>query len=193
MRGRFSAVRGRKSAGIHRPRKPASEGMDSVLAGEEIGQLMPGKGEEIFSSLPLKIRAASRKCSTSNHPSFPSRRHSGRKQPAICGSPLSPSRQRCPCRCRSSWCASMGRSRRSIASCGWHSCTLRFPISTSRANIHEISIAEIIELFRKVSGRRDLGGKGILQLSKNSARLPLTPGFECSTRKPALGSVCSHR
>jgi hypothetical protein len=41
-----------------------------------------------------------------------------------------------------------------------------FPNLDKPGHIHEISIAEIIELFRKVSGRRDLGGKGILQLSK---------------------------
>lgn len=43
---------------------------------------------------------------------------------------------------------------------------IAFPNLDKPGHIHEISIAEIIELFRKVSGRRDLGTKGILQLSK---------------------------
>lgn len=43
---------------------------------------------------------------------------------------------------------------------------IAFPNLDKPGHIHEISIAEIIELFRKVSGRRDLGGKGVLQLSK---------------------------
>src|SRR5271167_3453974 len=43
---------------------------------------------------------------------------------------------------------------------------IAFPNLDKPGHIHEISIAEIIDLFRKVSGRRDLGGKGILQLSK---------------------------
>jgi hypothetical protein len=34
-------------------------------------------------------------------------------------------------------------------------------------HIHEIAIADIVALFRKVSGRRDLGGSGTLQLAKN--------------------------
>lgn len=33
-------------------------------------------------------------------------------------------------------------------------------------HIHEVAIAEIVALFRKVSGRRDLGGKGTLQLTR---------------------------
>src|SRR5271165_6747959 len=33
-------------------------------------------------------------------------------------------------------------------------------------HIHEVQIAELINLFRKVSGRRDLGGRGNLQLTK---------------------------
>jgi len=43
---------------------------------------------------------------------------------------------------------------------------IAFPNLDKPGHIHEISIAEIIELFRKVSGRRDLGAKGVLQLSK---------------------------
>jgi hypothetical protein len=33
-------------------------------------------------------------------------------------------------------------------------------------HIHQVAIAEIVSLFRKVSGRRDLGGKGMLQLTR---------------------------
>ncbi len=33
-------------------------------------------------------------------------------------------------------------------------------------HIHEVAIAELVDLFRRVSGRRDLGGKGTLQLTK---------------------------
>lgn len=33
-------------------------------------------------------------------------------------------------------------------------------------HIHEVSIGELVELFRKISGRRDLGGKGVLQLTR---------------------------
>ena len=43
---------------------------------------------------------------------------------------------------------------------------IAFPNLDKPGRIHEVAIAEIIELFRKVSGRRDLGGKGVLQLSK---------------------------
>ena len=43
---------------------------------------------------------------------------------------------------------------------------IAFPNLEKPGHIHEVSIAEIIELFRKVSGRRDLGSKGVLQLSK---------------------------
>lgn len=43
---------------------------------------------------------------------------------------------------------------------------IAFPNLDKPGHIHEISIGEIIELFRKVSGRRDLGAKGTLQLTK---------------------------
>ena len=43
---------------------------------------------------------------------------------------------------------------------------IAFPDLDKPGHIHEISIGEIIELFRKVSGRRDLGAKGTLQLTK---------------------------
>jgi hypothetical protein len=43
---------------------------------------------------------------------------------------------------------------------------IAFPNLNKPGHIHEVSIPEIIELFRKVSGRRDLGSKGVLQLSK---------------------------
>src|SRR5271168_4885193 len=33
-------------------------------------------------------------------------------------------------------------------------------------HIHEIAISDIVALFRKITGRRDLGGSGTLQLTK---------------------------
>ena len=43
---------------------------------------------------------------------------------------------------------------------------IAFPNLDKPGHIHEIQIGEIVELFRKVSGRRDLGAKGTLQLTK---------------------------
>lgn len=43
---------------------------------------------------------------------------------------------------------------------------IAFPNLDKPGHIHEIQIGEIIDLFRKVSGRRDLGSKGTLQLTK---------------------------
>jgi hypothetical protein len=43
---------------------------------------------------------------------------------------------------------------------------IAFPNLDKPGHIHEVSIHEIVELFRKVSGRRDLGAKGTIELSK---------------------------
>ena len=43
---------------------------------------------------------------------------------------------------------------------------IAFPNLEKPGHVHEVSIREVIELFRKVSGRRDLGAKGTLELSK---------------------------
>ncbi len=43
---------------------------------------------------------------------------------------------------------------------------IAFPNLDKPGHIHEISINEIVDLFRKVSGRRDLGARGTLQLTK---------------------------
>ena len=40
-------------------------------------------------------------------------------------------------------------------------------------HIHEVAIAELVDLFRRVSGRRDLGGKGTLQLTKQVSEQPM--------------------
>ncbi|MGP7984295.1 replication initiation protein [Rhodoblastus sp.] len=43
---------------------------------------------------------------------------------------------------------------------------IAFPDLDKPGKIHEILISEIIDLFRRVGGRRDLGAKGTLQLTK---------------------------
>ena len=128
--------------------------------------MCPEKGRRIASSLPLKIRAASTEMLNFKSPQLPV---TTTQRPKATGDLWQPSgtkpttvpvplpvvvvRVDGPFTAldRKLWLALVH---------------IAFPNLDKPGHIHEISIAEIIELFRKVSGRRDLGGKGILQLSK---------------------------
>ena len=95
------------------------------------------------------------------------RQSNRRSRPATSGSRRKRIRRQCRCRCRSSWCASKGRSPRSIANCGCSCCTTRGTNSTSSTTkpYHEISVSELLRLFRKF-GRTDLGTRGKIKLGK---------------------------
>jgi Initiator Replication protein len=56
-------------------------------------------------------------------------------------------------------------------------------------HIHEIAISDIVALFRKITGRRDLGGSGTLQLTKKMGEQTDAARLWQSVRRLAMTTI----